>query len=786
MTNKMQVNWKLLPLAAALALAYGTALAQEGEVAAMISPNTESVSVGAAGTNGAANLHRLGQYTGLNKDGAVLLDFEKLSREEESGTWTRISGRDLGLDTRELGFSTEKQGAWRIGADWNEIVRNDPYVINTGMTGIGTTTPTINLIKLPSMPAAWATGNGLSGSALSGHDEQLQLKRTSLGLAGEAWISPEMQLEVNLRTEKKQGARMFGRVGINSGDMAQVTSIGSGAANGLGNWALLLTPEPIDSTIQTIEAKLNYNHDKLALSGGYYGSYYVNSNTALTPNAPGTLNRGVLWNGTTGGARTIQDLLNSSVALPPDNQAHQLYLSGTYAYTDTLRTNFKLAFTHATQDENFVGAGLTPSATAPASLGGVVDTTLAQLGLTARPIKNLSLNASLRYEDRVDNTPIYVYNYGGSPNTNGTTNWPSGSQRRLDAKFDGVYRLPEGYSVLAGLDWEHKTTPLPPTGTAIVGPSSTAATAAGQVYFRESLDESGIHGTLRKAMSETVNGSVGLEFKQRRSGDPWITGSLSSTGASPYGPLVVGNPALLNAVLSDMYMDRDRTKARGTLDWDATDDLSLQLVAEHGQDDYKRDFPTVSNQTVTINAGARVVTNDSLTLDSTYKINSLWQLSAYWTHGEARWKVNKANIGDDTFNTNDTLGVNLKGKLGAQWTVGLDATVTADETRFNNLVVTTSGFVVSTNGNIPGWNGSTPPGNYLPNIHYDIAKLNLYGIYEIDKKSFVRVNAIYQEFKTDDWQWGYNGVPFLYSDNTTVSNPNQFATFLGVSFTRKF
>jgi hypothetical protein len=213
----------------------------------------------------------------------------------------------------------------------------------------------------------------------------------------------------------------------------------------------------------------------------------------------------------------------------------------------------------------------------------------------------------------------------------------------------------------------------------------------------------------------------------------------------------------------------------------------LQVVAEHGQDDYKRDFPTVA-QTVAINAGARVMTNDSLTLDSTYKINSLWQLSGYWTHSEYRWKVNKANIGDDTFNTNDTLGLGVKGKVSARWTVGMDATLTADETRFNNLVVTSSasasGPYTSVNGNIGGI-GATP-GNFLPNIHYDIAKLNFYGTYEVDKMSSVRVNVAYQEFRTDDWQWGYNGVPYVYSDNTTVSNPNQFATFLGVAFVRKF
>ena len=88
-------------------------------------------------------------------------------------------------------------------------------------------------------------------------------------------------------------------------------------------------------------------------------------------------------------------------------------------------------------------------------------------------------------------------------------------------------------------------------------------------------------------------------------------------------------------------------------------------------------------------------------------------------------------------------------------------------------------------GNIAGYTAATP-GNYLPKITYTSSKINLYGIYDLDKKSTIKVNVAYQEFKSDDWQWGYNGVPFVYSDNTTVSNPNQAVTFIGAAFIHKF
>ena len=51
-----------------------------------------------------------------------------------------------------------------------------------------------------------------------------------------------------------------------------------------------MLPEPIDSNIKQLEAKLNFSGDKLKLTGGYYGSLYNNSNGTLNPTVTGNLN----------------------------------------------------------------------------------------------------------------------------------------------------------------------------------------------------------------------------------------------------------------------------------------------------------------------------------------------------------------------------------------------------------------------------------------------------------------------------------------------------------------
>ena len=75
----------------------------------------------------------------------------------------------------------------------------------------------------------------------------------------------------------------------------------------------------------------------------------------------------------------LQALLNQPVALPPDNQAHQLDLSGIYSLTPTTHLNFKLGHAQALQHQDFAAGGFADAPAGVTNLGGRVDTTLAQV-----------------------------------------------------------------------------------------------------------------------------------------------------------------------------------------------------------------------------------------------------------------------------------------------------------------------------------------------------------------------------------------------------------------------
>src|SRR6185436_8167729 len=98
-------------LAIALSIAFaapgaGLAAEEDEDLAALTKPQS-SVSVGLGLLSGTERDRSLfGQYNGLRKhDTNLLLELDYIKRNDETGTWTTIRGRNLGLDTPEMGIT---------------------------------------------------------------------------------------------------------------------------------------------------------------------------------------------------------------------------------------------------------------------------------------------------------------------------------------------------------------------------------------------------------------------------------------------------------------------------------------------------------------------------------------------------------------------------------------------------------------------------------------------------------------------------------------------------------
>lgn len=672
---------RLTVLSAALLAAFGSARAEDDEVAALTKPDS-TLSLGLG--NWSSARPQEGIYDGMRQSGPyVLLDTDIRTRDDETGTWFNFKTTHFGLENREFRSDYVRQGNYGATLEYSKTVRDSPYTINTGLQGIGSTTLT--------------TGTNVASAPKT--NVELGITRELWHIAGFKDLSSGLEAKLDFRTEDKKGTRQWG-------------------------WgsAALFSVEPIDSTTRQLEATLQYTGKRLQLSGGYLGSWYDNHNTMVLEQL----------NGVSGGTNAS---FNSTtpMSLPLSNQAHQLYLDGGYTFTPSTRGTFKLSYTRAMQDEHLPSYDLTganaPFINAPSHLNGLVNTTLAQFGLSSRPTAKLSLVANLRYYDVNDKTPLA--GYVGSNTTGVATvyNTPQ-SYTTTSGKLEATYRLPADYSVIGGVDYAQQNRSMPVVGSIYVP-------------YRADTTEVTYRAQLRRMLADNLNGNIAYLHSERTG-----SGYIDANASAPYSNQI--NPVAI--------ADRNRDKIRTSFDWEATEKLSLELRVDLAQDRYPangRDY------------GLKDGSAKIFALDSTYTFSDDWQLNAWYSRDETKARedgirvatggaataLREANLKD----IGDSLGISLRGKLSKK----IESTLSLDWFKSTSsypqdLTLTSTGTTYPT--------GSTGP---LPDVHDNLLRLKLDTKYALDKRSDLGFAFIYERWHTDDWSWSFaDGSPFAYYSGT--------------------
>lgn len=713
MTVYRMHGFRLSAICAALLAVYGTAIAQDASVAELTTPDSY-VSVGAGAWSD--DRPQQGIYDGMREKGGYgLLDADVVKRDNATGTWVMFRVRELGLDTRELRAEWLRQGNLGVSLEYSRIPRDNPFTFNTGLQGIGTTSLTIN-----------------SSGAFQARDVTLGTVRDRVKGGFYMNLAKGLDFRLTATNEDKEGTRNWG----------------------LGSQPLFMV-EPIDSSIRQLEATLSFNRDKLQLSGGYYGSWYDTSNNLIFG-----LRDGVAQPGTT------QNPNPTPLSQPLSNQAHQLFVNGGYSFTPTTRGTFKLSRSTATQDEPLPTFGLAapndPFVGMQSSLNGRIDTTVAEVGLTARPMPKLSMVAQLRYRDENDKTPLL-----GVIGNNGTGvvtvhNTPQ-SYETTTGRVEGTYRLPSNLSLIGGVELKRQDRSAPQFVNEIFVP------------YRTKLDEDTYRIQLRRGMSETVNGSIALLHSKR---DGSVLTPTEHFPSDLINPIHIAN--------------RDRDKVRGVLDWTASDSMVVQFTAEHSKDDYANDR----------RYGLKEGKASLFSVDATYVVNDDWQVSAWYAHDQnearqfnGRWDrqnleelevERESNLKDK----GDTVGVSLRGKITPRLKVGANALYAKSVSEYNHTITSFPvTAVTANNAPYPTGNGGEPP-----DITNKLTRLGLFAEYALQKTSTVRFDLIHEMWKTDDWTWQFaDGSPFTYgtagatADGTFVRpNPKQDSTFVGARYIYRF
>lgn len=679
-----------------------------------------------------ADRARFGQYNGrrLGGQGFGLLGVDYERRNAAAGTVVQFEGRNLLGDTRELNMRWNRQGDWKFGANYYDAVRHDPNTVNTGLLGAGSTSPQVQVLA----------GVG------AGSDLDFKVKRTGIGASFWKSLSRRVEFELSLKSEDKSGARLFGSGMTCPSPVAPGCGITTGVNTGS---ALLMLPEPIKANHSQVEARLLYAGDQLRLNGGYYGSFYSNRYDRLTPGVPASLNNplGTLLPLSNG----LQAILSQPLALPPDNQAHHIDLSGVYAVTPTTRLSFKLGYAQALQHQDFASAGFTQAPAGAPSLGGRVATTLARVGLSARPLPKLWLNADLRFEDKDDQTPIALYNIQGlSTYTNRSL-----PNRKEQGKLQAAYQFSsEVRGTLAG-----------EVESIDRGVFTATSAVSGISALRQKTDETTLRAELRSRMTATLSGAISVQ-SSRRDGSNWLkpnSGLGVSEVADPSAPGSGLDPT--TAIFMPTLADRERDKFRLRADWQPTESLALQFTVEDGKDRY-----TSASQQGLQSSGMRMGG-----VDWDYAWSDDWRINGHVWQGVQRVHQSRPAGAILSFkNRNTAVGLGLVAQPMDKVEIGANLSYVDD---LNVYAQTLDAFAPPDSVALLAATGG------LPDIVFRQTTLKLFGRYTIDKRSSVRVDLVHQRSRYTDWAWGTDGAPFTYADGSTVlQQPVQAVTLIALTY----
>ncbi|MCG6871233.1 MAG: MtrB/PioB family decaheme-associated outer membrane protein, partial [Gammaproteobacteria bacterium] len=688
---------------------------------------------------------RFGRFMGLTEDGAYVdlnVDIHKRGPYDgDSAKYTEITGRNLGLDYRELHFGFGEQGNYDLLIDYSQIPSFNSDSAQTIFNGAGSTNLTL--------PAGWVGSSSTAGmtmleSSLRPVDIEQERKRLDAGI--HKVLGPNWSFKVKYRHEEKEGTKTVGAVMGNSG----------------GNPRAVILPEPVDYTTEQVDAVLGYADKTKQFQVAYYLSSFRDHNDSLAWQNPYNAIGG--WDPSSGFASGGQGQLG----LPPDNEFHQVSLLGGYNLSDTTRVTADAAFGRMTQNDAFLPYTINPTLAATVtqplpsdSLDGEINTTVVNLRATSRPSPMFRWKASYRYDDRDNQTPRREFVYIGGDTTNQDTSATSGRRRYNEPysytqhqyRFDASFRADKRTDLTAGVERED----IDRTYTE-----------------REESSEDTFRVGLKRRFSDTFHGGVRYARAKRDGstyhGDhPFLSGySEAYTDTQP--GMWENHPDLRKYYLADRTRDRATVFANFTpsMYW------SLGFNANYLKDDYDASEMGLTQSDIS-----------NYTFDATFMPEDGTTFYAFFTHEDLGAKqdgrsfqgfAKLAQAGDpnrDWMATHDdktdSVGFGFKRMLNAQWELGSDLLFANSDADVEMMV------------------GSGLSAEALPTTTTRLISLGLHATYKPKKNVKVRFQYLYEDYQSEDW--AYDGVdPDTLANVITLGEdtPNYTVNVFGISVSYRY
>jgi MtrB/PioB family decaheme-associated outer membrane protein len=662
--------------------------------------------------------YRFGRYNGLEDSGLfpiVNLDIYKRGPwDGDDASYWRLTGNNLGIETRDLTFEMGRQGSYNFYIGFDEIPNyqyDDSFTI---FNGAGSNNLTL--------PAGWVPGQTTATMAqlvpnLRPYDIEHSRKRFDIG--GDVNFMSGWNFEVNFNREQKDGNKTIGLTMGNSG----------------GNPRAILAPEPVDYQTDTIEAVLTYADTTKQLSVGYYVSLFDNDNNSLVWQNPYSS-----INGWTPTAQVGYPNGQGQMHLEPDNEFHQFNVSGGWNFSPTTRLSGDVSFGRATQDQDFLPYTINPllaaTVTQPLpvnSLDGEVETTFIALRFTTQPFDNLSLGANYKFDDRDNTTHHHEFVYVAGDSLAQNTAVTSGQRRFNEPKSyrDQSFKLDANWNAV---DWLR-----------VNGEAQFRQTERPH-QEREEIDEERYALNFAVDTGGYINGGLRMSSSDRDGGSDyqgWVTliGGYSPGYYNTLQPFVDGFPFENHPDLRKFNQaDRERLDGELYASFMPVEEVAVSASVSYAEDDYDNSILGLTFSRV-----------------SSYNIDVAWAptstTSAYIFASEERYKNDqdgRSFVGGATrpvsafdpnrvWNTKSrdyvfTYGAGVNTKfLEDKLTVGIDYVNSAAD---SDILTTT---------------GSALTRRDLPTSTSDLSSASVYGDYRWRRDITFRLRFAMEDFESTDW-----------------------------------
>ena len=602
-------------------------------------------------------------YTGLGRDPFFFAD-GGIVHYDGNSSYFDLSARDLGLESREISAEGGRQGTYKLFLDYRKLPRTLLQDPKTPFLGAGSDNLTL--------PPNWVFGRTTGEmTALSSTLQPVDIgyDREDLGLGLSLTPARHWQYAVKYHRTTKEGTK---------------TIAGAFGVNAFAARSAIL-PEPVDYVTDQVEMTASRIGERAQIQLGYYGSFFRDQHRSLT------------WQDPYGDPEVFPSV--GRLSLPPDNEAHQVMLSGAYRITGNTRATARVALGRMLQNDSFlsytVNTGLAPPPLPRSSLDGRIDTLVWNVSLLSMPLNKLELAASYDHDEQDNKTPRGQYQYVVADTALSSlirTNTPYSFTNDI-MKLRGTYRLPMHSKVSLGYDHEERERTFQQVSRTV---------------------ENRVWGELGIEPHPKVSATLRYAHAVRDGGVPEAVAETQP----PQNPLL----RKLNQA------DRDSDQVSSQLTFTPKDNISIDLSVDYARDNY-------SDSQIGVTDGSDL----QYTLDLSISPKERLNLHAFVT----REQLKSDQQGSLSFSTPDWV-VDTSDVID---TFGLGAKLTAIRKRLD----IGADYTFSRSSGEIDVSSRILPVSPLPDLVTRFHRAEAYATYHFAEALSLRLSYVYEKYHEDDW-----------------------------------